>query len=393
MALLCVVVPTLNEAENVEALISRLENALAGIDWEVIFVDDDSSDGTSDLVRRISTQKPHVRGIQRLGRRGLSSACMEGMMASAAPYLAVMDGDLQHDEGILVRMLEKLRGENLDLVVGSRNIDGGSMGALVGLRRLLSDFGRFLSRLVCRCEIQDPMSGFFVLDRRFLDISARRMSVTGFKILVDLISSSPRPVRLGEVAYRFRKRERGESKLESTVLVEYLFLIAEKLVGGFIPLRFVLFVFAGLGGALLHVGILGGLYVGRGVEFLTAQAIATITAMTLNFLLNNWLTFRDRRIRGWKLIAGLLSFYAACSIGALTNLALAQFLFARDIPWYLAGVLGVSVGSVWNFSVTSVFIWRSRKTTPRPAPAAVQSAVAVVETNLPRSQRTDRPAV
>ena len=144
-------------------------------------------------------------------------------MASAAPYLAVMDGDLQHDEGILVRMLEKLRCENLDLVVGSRNIDGGSMGALVGLRRLLSDFGRFLSRLVCRCEIQDPMSGFFVLDRRFLDISARRMSVTGFKILVDLISSSPRPVRLGEVAYRFRKRERGESKLESTVLVEYLF--------------------------------------------------------------------------------------------------------------------------------------------------------------------------
>ena len=391
MALLCVVVPTLNEAENVEMLVARLENALAEIDWEVIFVDDDSSDGTADLVRRISTQKPYVRVIQRLGRRGLSSACIEGMMASAAPYLAVMDGDLQHDERILMQMLQKLRDENLDLVVGSRNVDGGSMGALVGSRRLLSDFGRFLSRLVCRCEIQDPMSGFFALDRRFLDICARRMSVTGFKILVDLISSSPRPVRLGEVAFRFGRRERGDSKLESTVLAEYLFLVADKLVGEFIPLRFVLFVCAGLGGLLLHVGILGALYLGRGEGFVVAQAIATLAAMTLNFLLNNWLTFRDRRIRGWKTITGLLSFYAACSIGALTNLALAQFLFARDVPWYLAGALGVSVGSVWNFSVTSVFIWRRRKTKPRPAPAEVQSTV--VETNLPRSHGTDGPAV
>ena len=361
MTLLCVVVPTLNEAQNVEALVARLEKALAGIGWEVIFVDDDSSDGTADLVRRISLQKPYVRVIQRLGRRGLSSACIEGMMAGSAPYLAVMDGDLQHDERVLPRMLEKLRDEKLDLVVGSRNIEGGSMGVLAGRRRLLSDLGRFLSRLVCRCEIQDPMSGFFVLDRRFLDISARRMSITGFKILVDLISSSPRPARIGEVPYRFGKRERGESKLESTVLADYLFLIVDKLVGDFIPLRFVLFVCAGLGGLLLHVGILGALYLGRGVEFVVAQAIATLAAMTLNFLLNNWLTFRDRRIRGWKALAALFYFYAACSIGALTNLALAQFLFSRDIPWYLAGVLGLAVGSVWNFSITSVFIWRQRK--------------------------------
>ena len=229
MSLLSVIVPTLNEAENVEVLVARLEAVLGEIDWEVIFVDDDSEDGTADLVRRISVDKPYVRVVQRLGRRGLSSACIEGMMASSAPYLAVMDGDLQHNEGILPRMLEKLRSENLDLVVGSRNVEDGNMGALTGHRRLLSDFGRFLSRMICRCEIQDPMSGFFVLDRRFLDDSVRRTSATGFKILVDLISSASRPVRLAEVPYRFGKREHGESKLESTVLVDYLFLIADKL--------------------------------------------------------------------------------------------------------------------------------------------------------------------
>ena len=387
MALLCVVVPTLNEAQNVEPLIARLEKTLMGIEWELIFVDDDSPDGTAGLVRRISMEKPHVRVVQRLERRGLSSACIEGMMACSAPYLAVMDGDLQHDERILPRMLEKLRNENLDVVVGSRNIEGGSLGALAGPRRLLSNFGRFLSSLVCRCEIQDPMSGFFVVDRQFLDISARRMSATGFKILVDLISSSPRPVRLGEVPFRFGKRAHGESKLESTVLVDYLFLIVDKLVGDFIPLRFVLFVCAGLGGTLLHLSILGALYQGRGMEFVVAQAIATLAAMTLNFLLNNWLTFRDRRIRGWSTITGLLSFYTACSIGALSNLALAQFLFSRNIPWYLAGVLGLVVGSVWNFSVTSVFIWRHRRRNHRLSPAAVQPAV--VESSQPRSQGTD----
>ena len=365
MPLLGVVIPTLNEAGNVEALIARLENTLAGIDWEVIFVDDDSEDGTADLVRRISLEKPYVRVVHRLGRRGLSSACIEGMMAGSAPYLAVMDGDLQHNEAILPRMLEKLRSEGLDIVVGSRHVGDGSMGALTGYRLLLSNLGRFLSRMVCRCEIQDPMSGFFVLDRRFLDESVRRTSATRFKILVDLISSCPRPVKLAEVPYEFRKREHGESKLESTVLVDYLFLIVEKLVGDLIPLRFVLFVIVGLGGMLLHVAILGVLFVGRGVEFIVAQAVATLAAMTLNFLLNNWLTFRDRRARGWRALGALLSFYAACSIGALANLALAHFLYVRDIPWFLAGVLGLVVGSVWNFSVTSALIWRVRRTTAR----------------------------
>jgi dolichol-phosphate mannosyltransferase len=358
MALLTVVVPTFNEASNVALLISRLEHVLRDIDWDVIFVDDDSPDGTSRLARRFAQQKPHVHVIQRIGRQGLGSACIEGMLASSSPYVAVMDGDLQHDESILPQMLDKLRTEDLDIVVGSRNVAGGGMGEFEAHRQWLSDAGRKLSQLVCRCGVRDPMSGFFMLDRRFLDLVVRRLSGTGFKILVDLLASSPRSVRFAEVPYKFRQREHGESKLGSTVLIEYLCLIADKFLGDYVPFRFVLFAAAGLGGLALHLTVLGVLHLRHAVDFLPSQAIATLAAMTVNFLLNNWLTFQDRRLRGWSILKGLASFYLACSIGALTSLALAKFLYTSGIPWYLAGVLGTVVSSVWNYSVTSVFIWR-----------------------------------
>lgn len=376
MTLLTVVVPTFNEAANVTLLVSRLEGVLRGIEWEVIFVDDDSPDGTSRLVRRLAQQKPNVRVVQRIGRQGLGSACIEGMLASSAPYLAVMDGDLQHDETILPAMLDKLRSEEFDLVIGSRNVAGGSMGTFGAHRVWLSEAGRKLSRLVCRCEVQDPMSGFFMLDRRLLDVTMRRLSGTGFKILVDLLASSPRPVRFAEIPFRFRQRHRGESKLESVVLLEYLCLVADKLFGEFVPFRYVLFATAGLGGLALHLTVLAVLHLHYGVEFIAAQATAIVGAMTINFLLNNWLTFRDRRLKGWMIVRGLASFYLACSIGAVTSLALAQFLFNSGIPWYLAGVLGTVVSSVWNFSITSVFTWR--RTRARLEEVEAES-IAIVE--------------
>jgi len=379
MTLLTVVVPTFNEADNVALLVSRLEDALCGIEWEVIFVDDDSPDGTSRLVRRLAQQKSYVRVVQRVGRQGLGSACIEGMLASSAPYLAVMDGDLQHDEAILPEMLDRLRTEKLDLVVGSRNVEGGSMGEFGALRVWLSEAGRKLSRLVCRCDIQDPMSGFFMLDRRFLDRAMRRLSGMGFKILVDLLASSPRPVRFAEVPFRFRQRQLGESKLESVILLEYLCLIADKLFGGLIPFRFVLFAAAGLGGLALHLTVLALLHLNYGAEFIASQATATVAAMTVNFLLNNWLTFRDRRLRGWTILRGLASFYLACSIGAVTSLALAQFLYQSGIPWYLAGVLGTVVSSVWNFSVTSVFTWRRGRTRREGAEEVPLESLAMME--------------
>jgi len=372
---ICIVIPTLNEAANVAPLLPRLERTLRGLDWEVIFVDDDSIDGTAGLVRRISRINPRVRAMQRIGRRGLSSACVEGMLAPAAPVVAVMDGDLQHDDSILPAMLEKLRREDLDVVVGSRHVDGGSIGDFAWHRRVLSDAGKWMSTLVCGCEIQDPMSGFFIAKRSIVESAARNMSTVGFKILVDLISSTPSPPRVGEFPYRFGERQHGESKLETTVLLDFGYLIADKLVGKFIPFRFLLFGMAGLGGLVLHVAILAALLFGNDFSFLYAQTVATVAAMVVNYLLNNWFTFRDRRRKGWGILGGLGSFCLACSVGALANLAIAELLYTRGVPWYLAGALGTLVGAVWNFSVTSIFTWREERLTIGRAETAERAAI------------------
>src|SRR5579863_1449381 len=159
MTELAIIIPTLNEHDNIEPILDRLSRALAGISWEVIFVDDDSSDGTAYLARQIAQSRSNVRVIQRIGRRGLSSACIEGMLATSAPYLAVMDGDLQHDESLLTQMLAQLKAGNLDIVVASRNVEGGSVGEFARHRVMISELGRWVSTAVCKCELQDPMSG------------------------------------------------------------------------------------------------------------------------------------------------------------------------------------------------------------------------------------------
>jgi dolichol-phosphate mannosyltransferase len=355
---LAVIVPTLNERDNIELLLGRLDAALAGIHWEVVFVDDDSQDGTAELLVRLQRAMAHVRVIRRIGRRGLSSACVEGMLATAAPYLAVMDADLQHDETILPAMFERLRDDDLDLVVGTRFAAGGSAGGLSRPRELLSRFGRLLSRMISRADLSDPMSGFFVLRRTFLDKTVRRLSGQGFKILLDLLASSPEPVRVGEVPFTFRSRHAGQSKLDSLVMLEYASLLSDKLLGPYLPARFVFFVSVGMFGVVVHLATLGIAHKVFEITFYYSQVIATLTAMTINFNLNNIVTYRDRRLRVVSLIYGHLSFYLICGVGAVANFQIAEMLFNWQVPWLIAGFLGAMVSAVWNYGVSSVVTWR-----------------------------------
>ena len=339
MTELSIILPTFNERGNVEPILERINQALGDTSYEVIFVDDDSRDGTADLVRSIALRDPRVRIIHRVNRRGLSSACLEGMMSSSSPYLAVMDADLQHDEQILPQMLQRLKDENLDIVVGSRNIEGGSMGDFDKSRVTLSMLGRGLSEKICRCKIHDPMSGFFLLRRPFLLEVVHRTSGLGFKILVDLLASSPRPVRIAEVPYHFRNRQHGESKLDFMVGIEYLQLLIDKLIGGLIPSSFILFSMVGAVGVLIHLSISGLLLSAFGRTFLAAQTISTVVAMTANFLLNNAITYRDRKFKGWGILRGLLSFYVACSVGVYINLRLADSAIAAGDAVVFRGTL------------------------------------------------------
>lgn len=358
-----IVLPTYNERDNIPLVIARLTEALRGLTWEAIFVDDDSPDGTADVVSSHARWDSRIRLIHRIGRRGLASACIEGMMATQAAFVAVMDADLQHDETILPRMLARMHRESLDIVVGTRNAEGGSMGEFSHGRVLLSEMGQRISHAVCRCDLTDPMSGFFMLRRSFLLEVVRDLQGGGFKILVDLLASKRRPVAIGEIGYTFANRRHGESKLDVVVGIEYLFLIVNKLLGGIIPVQLTLFLLVGGLGLVTHlVSLLVLTRVGR-LHFVPAHVIATFIAMTENFFLNNLITFRDRRLRGLRMIPGAVRFLLACSFGAWANVVFTRALWQSGAQWYLAGFAGIVLGSVWNLSISSLFTWGTQSRT------------------------------
>jgi dolichol-phosphate mannosyltransferase len=362
---LTVVIPTLNERDNVPIMAERLGRVLAGIAWEAIFVDDDSADGTADAVRGLAREQGNIRCLQRVGRRGLSSACIEGILASSAPYIAVMDGDLQHDEALLPEMLHKLKAEQLDIVIASRHVGDGGVGEWQQSRVRISDFATRLSRIVVKADLSDPMSGFFIVERSAFTGAMRRLSGQGFKILLDLFASTPRPFAFAEVPLKFRQRVHGESKLDTLVAWEYLMLLLQKLIGPAVPVRFLLFSLIGGLGVVTHLMTLWLMLHAAAAPFAMAQGVATVVAMTGNFLLNNLFTYRDRRLRGWRLLSGLGSFYAVCGIGAAANVGIAAYI-AGDHSWWLAGLAGAAVSVVWNYAMSSIFTWSA---TPLPAAA------------------------
>jgi dolichol-phosphate mannosyltransferase len=358
--LLSVIVPTFKERANVPLVVDKVAAILAGIDWEIIFVDDDSPDGTAAAAKAIGQTDARVRCIRRVGRRGLAGACIEGMLASAAPYVAVMDADLQHDETLLAPMLKALQSGDCDIVIGSRylaqaeaNADGLSETRLRG-----SQVATLLTRRLLHVDVTDPMSGFFMLRRDALDALAERLSTQGFKILADILASADGKLRVRELPYGFRTRLHGESKLDNQVALDFLGLLVTKLTGNALPVRFVSFVMVGAIGVLVHLATLKVGLSALHLDFGAAQTLATLVAMTSNFFLNNWLTYRDQRLHGIALIRGLLLFYVICAIGAVSNIGVATWLYANDPVWWLAGLLGSFVGAVWNYSISSLLVWK-----------------------------------
>jgi dolichol-phosphate mannosyltransferase len=212
-----------------------------------------------------------------------------------------------------------------------------------------------------RAEIADPMSGFFMVRRDVFDRAVRNLSGIGFKILMDLFASSPKPLRFKELAYEFRSRAYGDSKLDTLVAWEYVMLVGDKLVGHIIPVRFLSFALVGFVGLVVHLSMLGASLRLLGFSFELSQAAATVIAMVCNFTLNNVLTYRDLRLRGWGFLRGLVSFFLVCAAGAVANVGVGTVLFdTLALPWWAAGIGGAVVGAVWNYAVSGVFTWRKR---------------------------------
>ena len=355
----CIVVPTYNESGNLDELVQRIATALQEIRWEVIIVDDDSPDGTASCARRIYREDQRVRCIQRIGRRGLSSACIEGMLATAAPYIAVIDADLQHDPSLLRTMYDTLAGNQVDLVIGSRYVNGGGVGDWNRQRLAMSRFATRLSNLVTRQPVADTMSGFFALRREIFENCVRDLSSLGFKILLDIIASAKEPLRIKELPYTFGERHSGESKLSGNAMWEFLLLLADKLVGKYVPVRFVAFAGIGVIGIGVHFTVLALLFLGLGRGFSLSQGAATAVAILFNFSVNNMLTYAGQSLRGYAWLRGLATFYLICGIGATANVGVSSYLFGHDTPWPLAALSGVVMSAVWNYAISARYTWKA----------------------------------
>jgi len=356
---LTVVIPTLNEAGNVEPLLERLGLALAGIEWEAIFVDDGSSDGTPELLTGIAQADRRVRMIRRIGRRGLSSAVVEGALASTSPVVAVIDADLQHDERILPDLYRAVSSGH-ELAIGTRYAGSGSTGEWDESRRRISRFATALASPIMKTPLSDPMSGLFAVRRDVLLEAAPRLSNVGYKILLDLVASVQRPLALKEVGYTFGTRVAGESKLDEMVALEYVELLLDKTVGRFVPVKLVQFGAVGMVGVGVHLLLLDLALNALGLAFSWSQATAVIGAMTFNFALNNRFTYRDRQLKGLAWFGGLLSFYLVCSLGAVANVGIGSLVYEQFHGWWVAGIAGAIVGSVWNYVASGWLTWTRR---------------------------------
>jgi dolichol-phosphate mannosyltransferase len=357
---LSIVVPTFNERDNVPHLIELLKAALPGTAWEVIFVDDNSPDGTANIAKDVAAADSRIRCIRRVGRRGLAGACLEGILASQARYVAVMDADLQHDEALLKPMLDLLRGETANLVVATRYAAGGSAQALSSQRAFGSRAATALAHRLFKVHLSDPMSGFFMLRRELIEQIAPKLSTQGFKILLDIVVTAGDKLRIAELPYTFRQRQYGESKLDAGVALEYVGLLLAKATNDLVSLRFALFCVVGAIGVGVHfVALTIGFYA-LDLTFVWAQTLATVVAIASNFVINNALTYRDRRLSGWSYFGGLLRFYAVSAFGLMSNIGVSDWMFVNAQKWWVAGLAGAVIGVVWNYVVASQFVWRSR---------------------------------
>ncbi len=358
---LSVILPTYNEAGNIPVIVDRIAVALEGVPHEIIVVDDDSPDGTAEVARKVARTHPHVRCIRRVGRRGLSGACIEGMMAANAPVIVIMDADMQHDETRLPVMLAEIEA-GADLVIGTRYIEGGNAasGFAREARKKGSELATALANSITGRYTTDPMSGFFMLRRDVADVVAGAVAKEGFKILFDIVSRFGSQLTIREVPFEFRERVEGESKLGILVTIQFLGLLVSRYTGGIVPVQFLLFALVGTSGLVVHMAALFAFESGLGMAFAAAQITATYVAMTTNFVFNNRVTYGHRSLSGGDFWGGLATFYAICSIGAFANVSIALRLIEWDWPSWTAGLAGAVMSALFNFAVTRLVTWRDR---------------------------------
>ena len=375
--ILSVVICTLDESEAIVGVLREAGAALADLPHELIVVDDSTDERTAEAVLAVQAAQSNVKLVRRRGERGLGSAVIAGWAAADSAVLGVMDGDGQHDPAVLMRLYELLQDEDADVAVGSRYMEGGPSG-LTGYRAALSRAGTHLVSMMLGLKLADPLSGLFLVRRDWVDAVRPRLSGVGFKILVDTIASGKRRPVVVQSPTALRPRGSGESKLDARVAADLAALLVEKRTGGLLSARFVLFAGVGLSGMAVNLAVLTGAELMGARSYPLAAATATLVAMVWNFLLNNVLTFRERRLRGAAFWRGLTMFCLASAAGGVLAEGVGIGALRLHASWAVAGILGAVAGGVMNYLLASRLSWI------RPDPA---SGATTIFTRFARATR------
>lgn len=362
------IICTLDESASIAGVLHEASQVLAHCSHEIIVVDDSADERTADVVRDFGASRPWVRVLRRQGARGLASAAIAGWDAARGVRLAICDGDGQHDLQQLPAMLAQMDA-GADLVAASRYIDGDT--GLSWTRSAMSRIATWATTTLLVGGLTDPMSGFFAMTRPTYEAARPRLSGVGFKILVDVVASSPRRLRMAETPAVLRTREHGMSKLDLRVVADLGALLIEKRTRGLIPVRLAMFGAVGLTGVAVHMAVLSVLHLA--LPFWLAQIGAILSAMSWNFWINNILTFRDVRLRGAAMWRGVLAFYVACLGGGLISEALATLLHNEGVNWMASGVAGALAAGLWNYYASRRGTWGVGRSA-RPQPAAIATA-------------------
>lgn len=356
-----IVLPTFNERKNITPILRELLCLQNRFDLEVIVVDDDSADGTADLVKELAQQEPRLRLIRRVGRSGLSSAIKEGLLDATGDLAVVMDCDGQHEPVAVTRALEALHTHASDLIIGSRFHAEGSTIGLSDKREWQSIKANQLARMSLPRyrQLSDYMSGFFALRlNRCLPI-IRQVDVQGFKFLYELLAISRGGLKVVEIPLSFQTREHGDSKLDIAVFWDFGVSIIHTLMLRAVPRRAVSFALVGITGIGVQL-LSSSLLMLAGLTFHQALPGAVLLSACSNYLINNSLTFRHLRLKGTALLAGLIKFLAVASLPMLANVGLAGIFYARVAnDTLLAQIAGIAVVFVWNYAASSRLVWNT----------------------------------
>lgn len=377
-----VVICTLNEHEAIAGVLTEIDAALPTTAHEVIVVDDSSDERTAGAVLDYAREHPWVRVIRRKGGRGLGSAAVLGWDAARGKRLALMDGDGQHDPALLARMLDTQRGSGCDVVVASRYLDSRASG-LGLIRHAMSRCGVLAARVLLGLKVADPMSGCFMMTREWFEWARPHLETQGFKILIDVLAAGRSRPRIEQIPTQLRERTGGRSKLDLRVMLELAAQLIEKGTRGMMPARMAMFFGVGVSGLAVHVGILSALHTGLRAPFWLAQLFAIWLAMSWNFLLNNMLTFRDRRLHGIAALRGMLVFYAACLSGAIFSEVTGVVLNQFQVNWLISGALGAVIAGLWNYHLAKRAAWKVETSAP------IVTELHVVSTATPNRSSRD----